>query len=449
MKAHLRLALILFLCRLPFLAYYYPGCVPGDTFTSISQWHGIRDFTADLSGAGGDVVFTNHLPFFTTIIFGSFYDLGELMGNPNLGLFLLSLIFTALFCDIVARMLCRLCESRVVMILACVYALFPYFGLWSVDLVKDTLMALAMLWLTYGLMCREPIASMGRGLISDWWFSGVLLLFMLTKNQCPYIVVLLAVVLLLCYRRSWQLIALRFGAALVVYYAIWMSIVLPAANVSPVGKQEVMGALFQQSARSLIEHPEDISREEKLAINAMLPHAAEVYTPALQDPVKFRYNSKATSAQFREYLCAWASVGLRHPSTYLAATWENCNAYFVPGLCNGKDIYPLASTGENHNVETTEGMVSNRSNLSFLQRIPIVGMFLTIGSFIWLLIFTALYVIWQKKEALIIMAPSLIQLLVLILSPENGCYRYVVPILWCLPIYVALVLTTTRSEVPQ
>lgn len=443
MKSRLNLFLLLLLSRIPFLIYYYPGCVPGDTFTSIAQWHGVRDFTADLAGAGTDVIFTNHLPFLTTILYGTFYDFGALLGNPDSGLFLFALLQTLLLCDVVSRIVWWfqkggvLTERTKQYAFLAAYMFFPFFGLWSMDLVKDSLMALAMLWLTYSMLKREYIEGSG------WRFGVVLLLFMLTKNQCPYIVIALAL-LLLCFNHKYaKTIGLRFSVPLLLYYGVWMGIVLPAAHVAPVGRQELMGSLFQQSARYCQQYPQEVTKEEQASVRAVLS-SCEDYNPRLQDPVKFSYNPHATSTDLKRYLTAWAHMGMKHPATYIAATWQNCNAYFVPGLTNEGEVYPLASTGEN--------VGDKRTNLAFLQRIPLVGRVLSIGTFVWLLLGAAAYSLWRKKrEALIIMAPALIQSLVLVLSPENGCYRYVLPIIWCIPIYIALAFgsTATRSAMPQ
>ena len=58
----------------------------------------------------------------------------------------------------------------------------------------------------------------------------------------------------------------------------------------PEGKQEILGTLFQQTAKYVIDHGEEVTKEEREAINVILDYdtLADRYSIFVQDPVKFQ-----------------------------------------------------------------------------------------------------------------------------------------------------------------
>ena len=88
---------------------------------------------------------------------------------------------------------------------------------------------------------------------------------------------------------------------------------------------------FQQTARYVRDLEDDVTPEEKAAINAILPYEelGELYNPELSDPIKNRMKS-VTVDEFKHYLNAWLAMGLRHPGVYIQATLNNTYSYFYP-----------------------------------------------------------------------------------------------------------------------
>ncbi|MDE7201236.1 MAG: hypothetical protein K2O91_04835 [Lachnospiraceae bacterium] len=70
---------------------------------------------------------------------------------------------------------------------------------------------------------------------------------------------------------------------------------------------------FQQTARYLLYASEDITEEEKAAVDAILPidQIAAIYNPEISDAVKnqYRYNTEG----LKEYFKAWYSMFKKHP----------------------------------------------------------------------------------------------------------------------------------------
>lgn len=449
---------LLVAARLPFLLLFFPGCLFGDTWGSIEQWRGIRDFTADLAGAPADVTIINHAPFLSTLIYGTTYDVGEALGAPNVAFGMLSLVQTVLLAWAITAVLVLLRRhgvgQRWLWAAVAAYALTPYYGVWSVELVKDSIMSVCAIALTYCLLriWLEPQVLRWRelrGLMFLGGFAGVLLLFMMSKNQCPYIVVVLAAVVVVRHRRRWRVLAGVFASALAAYYIVWNGIVLTAFGVYPVGRQEMMGFMFQQTALCLKEHPHDLSAPERTAIDAVLPadSIAALYCPDLQDPVKFCFRGDATKEEVEGYVEVWAAMALRHPLTYVEALWRECDGYFVPMARGGRtqcdEPYALCGSGTFDTALPASGVHAvhdlPRNTFAFLQRMPVVGWVLNIGSLMCLFVALVLCaVVRRRTDVLVVMMPMVLQTLILVLSPEDGCHRYVMPILWQLPLYALL-----------
>ena len=85
---------------------------------------------------------------------------------------------------------------------------------------------------------------------------------------------------------------------------------LPVWNVSPRGKQEALGGLFQQTARVVTYYGDEITEEEKEAIDAILPYdsLSKRYDAILTDSVKKKFNQNATSEQLNNYYKCWFSM---------------------------------------------------------------------------------------------------------------------------------------------
>ncbi|MGL4292627.1 MAG: DUF6020 family protein [Bacteroidales bacterium] len=88
--------------------------------------------------------------------------------------------------------------------------------------------------------------------------------------------------------------------------------------------------------------------------------------------------------------------------------------------------------------EITPLFSREKSGLSFLLKLPVIGWFVSPG-FLMLIFLTCFYelVFRTDKKWLAIFMPTLLSFLILFISPENGCYRYVMPIAMILPFFIA------------
>lgn len=212
-------------------------------------------------------------------------------------------------------------------------ALFPLFPLYAVTMVRDTLFSLACLALSVLLleMARTKCACLRR-VSFCCLLSLAAWLVMLTKSQGVYFVAVIGVACL-AYKGARTRAAVALLVPAVLFQTVWLGILLPMWNVAPVGRQEALGPMFQQTARYVVTYPDDVSEKEADVIRAVIDydHLPELYDPMLSDPVKFTFRQDCLDEWLRDYYKVWWDMLLRHPDVYLQAFIHNVYTSFCVG----------------------------------------------------------------------------------------------------------------------
>ena len=336
-KRFLLAAGLVALCWLPYFWAFYPGLSSPDTGMQIA-WalHKPTPWLQYSPLRGPDIYATNHHPYLVTLLFGLFAKLGLALGDLSRGVALycaLQLLLTALVMTAAWYYLRRLGLSERAFRGGLAFtALFPLFPLYAITMLKDSLFSLACLG--FSLLLFETARTKGEALRRRSFLlllSAAALLVALTKNQGVYFVAAAGICALACCRPR-----LRAAAALLIpvllFQVVWIQILLPAWNVAPGGKQEVLGLLFQQTARYVSTYPEEVTEEEAEAIRAVLDYdrLPELYEPRLADPVKFTFRQDASPDQLSAYYHAWSQMLRKHPAVYAEALLNNIyGGFFV------------------------------------------------------------------------------------------------------------------------
>ena len=314
-------AVVLAVCWLPFFIVYFPGSLPYDGVRSLNQF---------VAGAPLE----NHHPVLMNMLYAVLYQAGTAVGTAlgqdlssalspdNLGVFAIVSFQTAV-CVLVFSGVVRFVDrsnapAAFTWVTLGFFALFPAWGVFAQDAFKDTLFngvfALFVLvcgWILLpatrpavfarsgaergrGVGGRAAAISGGSGELALWallFFVGILVC--LTRNNGVYLVA--PTLLLVCvFARSKQAVAVLVGV-LALYVGV-TSFLWPAIGVDMKGNsKETLSIPFQQTARYVATHPDDVTDEEHAAIDAVLPYdqLAELYMPDLSDPVKesFKLNN--------------------------------------------------------------------------------------------------------------------------------------------------------------
>jgi hypothetical protein len=463
-KHFLLAAGLVILCWLPYYYLFFPGMGNPDTSMQIA-WalHYPQDWLQYSPVRGPEIYATNHHPYFTTVLFGLFAKIGlRINGNIYYGVALynlLQMILTALAMTGAWFYLRRIgLRGRYCKVGLVFTALFPLFPLYAITMLKDSLFSLACL--TFSLLLFETARTRGESL-KKIWFDALLflnaLLVALSKNQGVYFVAVAAVVCLIFCRQRIRAVVTLIVPVLLFQY-VWLQILLPAWNVAPGGKQEVLGLLFQQTARYVTMYPEDVTEEEADAIRAVIDydHLAELYKPTLADPVKFTYNQDATEEELSAYYQAWKSMFRRHPDAYVQAFLHNIYGSFYTERQTALSYTDFDDReGSQHPdlyVEKTERLEKAQPIVLILlpaiQHLPGIGMLFCIGFYPWVILFIFLDTLRRKRYAQILsQLPAILSVAVLLLAPVSGSYRYAMPMIYMIPFLLSTCLLP-RTALP-
>lgn len=267
----------------------------------------------------------------------------------------------------------------------------------------------------------------------------------LTKQQGAYILLVCAVVLAIVYRKRIVKAIIPMIVISVFYLTVFCNIILPALNVAPSSKQEMMGFMFQQTARYVVDYPEDVTEEEENIIGKVLPYnkLQELYDPYSQDPVKFEYKQMATEEERSAYKNIWFKMFFKHPDSYIKATLENCSGFFIAhdtndyiywpvylehsDILNGHEVFKL------HNCKPFPFYYIVNNIIELTGRTPLLKLLFKTYLYVWITIIT-LVVAFIKKNyySYIYMMPVILSLALLIITPMFE-FRYGLPFIYIMP----------------
>ena len=442
-KHMIKYMLIMLLLWLPYYILLFPGTGNGDTSRQIIMFfHERKDMLLDYSpNVGEDVYITNMHPFFTTIIFGLFAKLGIVVfGKIEVGVGIYTFIQMIMYAGVFSFILCYFEKqglSRKVIKIAHIFiCLCPLFPLYSICMLKDTMFALT--YIPLSVMLFEIYRTKGEALRS-WKFVTTLticsLLFTLTKNQGVYFLFVILVVSLIVYRKFFIKLLISFGIPVIFFTVIWSMLILPAANVASGGKQEMLGLLFQCTARYVKEYPAEVTAEERQVIDKILDYdeIAELYNPQLQDPVKFTFNQESTGKDLKDYFGVYFSMFAKHPLCYIDAVINNCFGFFdVSRMSKMAYTYFWNRIDEDSYLNVGGAFPGIQKKgyklIFFVQRFPVINIFISVGTYSMLAVYMILLAIRNKQYGkLYPLLVTILSVLILVISPSSGNFRYTMP----------------------
>lgn len=306
------------LAWLPWLVVCWPGSVDWDSHTQISQ-------------VIGDMAMTAHHTVLSTWLHGGAVWLGRLLGSDNLGVFLYVALQTLAAAWVFSRMV--LFAKRLKLPLGvqaailCFFALVPAWGAFMQTMVKDTLFA--VLFALFMLRTAE-LLLFGASRVQIARYALVALLCCLLRQNGVYAV--LPALVAVCFvakggslRRG---VALGTGAVLAVL--LTFNTVTGALLAIPQGSRgEMLSIPFQQTARYVKYYENEVTPEERAAIDAVLDFEkiGSSYDPMMSDGVKGTYKNP-DSAALAGYFKTWFSMFLKKPVIYLQALQGNTYGYY-------------------------------------------------------------------------------------------------------------------------
>lgn len=456
--------LVVFLCRLPYLAAFYPCSMSWDGGAQICDFYSLYD-----SGT-----FYNHHPPLVSFLYGAAALYSQKWGIPNAGMFVVPLMQTCLSAFAVAQVYVLFRELAVPYGLRwsglAYYGLFTVWCIFDVTYIKDSiywqlslLYALEMVWC---IVRQEAFFARKRHLLMMAVY-GVLMTQ--TRNNGIFVLLFTVPVLLVIIRGRKKGLYLGPAAAMFAVVYLLNNALYPALGVVNLEvKEDTYCILFQQTAKYGQDYPEDVTEEERAFLNQMFDYdeLVRVYNPQLADWVKNclkiceATSADGTNAEFArikdEYFKVWFAQFRRHPLSYVNTFLECSYGYYYPEVRPYKEGAGFYEMDRNM---FTEGMHQARQvgafarfrflleQVSKFEYLPGIGLLYHCGFYTWCVVFAAGYLlIGRRYREAAAALPAAVNILVCLVSPVNTCIRYAMPVMCLVPVLYAVALRKDRNS---
>ena len=443
-----------------YIIAFYPIILSPDPSFQIKQYFNEHTKYIDwVIQVDENVNMTTHHPVIHTFLLGSCIQIGRMILNDNFGLFLYSILQTLTLALVFSYSIYFLkkhqVSNRLRLVVLIIYALVPMFPLYAMSGVKDPYYTAFMI--LYTLFLFDIIASKNKTKISirqACYLMILLLLIALFRNNGLY-VILLSLPLFIVYSKKNRVILTTVLLLFFLSYTGFNKILIPKLGISEGSIREVLSIPFQQTARYVKEHEEDVTEEEKEIIDKVLGYddLAARYDPEKADPVKNEYNKYTTTQDLKNYFKVWLQGLIKHPDTYVQATLNNVYGYFYPNSTKWYVYYKFDDRiTQNDLVDYHYNSLSGlRNTLSDYGKnfpyIPIIGFLSNIGFSAWIMFMMIVYCIdKKKKQYILVLSPLLVSLLVCVASPVNTYFRYSMPYIFVIPVLFCLIHKVLRSK---
>ncbi len=422
---------ILLACWMPWGVFCFPGNLPWDAGTSIAWF-----LNLDRSNVNN--------PWFQNLWMGLFFQAGNLLGLPKLGIYLycwLQMILEAwLLGKVIAYLWDRTGAGKAAGALVPFFALLPVFPIYAFMMGKDSGFALALLAMVYLL-----IRAAEEG--DDFWedrrsrriLAALPAVLGLQRNFGGVIPLGVFIILVLKARKKKGLPAAG-GAALALLAA---TVLIPRlAGIPPAEIKEEMSIPLQTAAFYVQERPEEVTEEEWETISRVVEPRIliEEYHPMIADPIKDK--SSFTAETRAEFLRMWAGLFRKHPDTILEGWKWSTHLYF--SLTQDSEIKSHVFIGvccdpalqEKLGIESWEaGNYFAKGAWTVSMQVPVVRTLQRIGGYSWILCGLALLTLAVRRLRKFFPCCVVLGMVLAacMLSPVNGYYRYAYPMILSLP----------------
>ena len=387
-------SLVLFLCWVPFLVFYYPGNITPDSVACIIR-------------AAGKTRLSDQQPVLFILMIRPFLKIAAHFGkDENFGsaLFLLFQVaaMALLLGYLPAWMIRSGCQKGIVFPVMAYYLLIPVFPLYSVTLWKDVPFAGVMLLFLLDLF--DIIKSGGKMLASPrslFWFLTLSFFLCFLRHNGYCVVLVLFAVLAAVYRKFWKRFLPAF-LSLLIAVPVMEGPVYRLCGIIKSPFAEAVGIPLQQIGYT-VAHNGNLTNKDAEFLNRLLPLETmkKAYNPFSANGIKFQKNfdnrvleenkavflktwARMLPANWKEYGKAWLleTVGFWHPGTSSTVLVYGIPESFRPAA--RKDgIFPSDILLEKDRLESIRGEIRRWSE-KFQSEIPLAFPLMNPASLFWM-----------------------------------------------------------------
>lgn len=417
----------------------------------LSQWPGnfVFDAKYQISEVCHDSYSTHH-PLLHTLLMGRAYQFGERIGNVSAGYQLYTLLQMLILTSAFAYLLFYFYKKGVP---RCIrigvllwFALFPMHPAFAISATKDVLCAAFFLY--YAIFLFRLLVDREKFV---WYsYAGMILagvLLGLLRNNAIYALAVSGLIVLL-YLKSLKskahfLIALM--AILLLHSLCNRGLIAYTHAYSPDTQREMMSVPLQCMARvaSYRKSELDPALYEEICMYIQEEDISS-YNPYLADSVKNNANEHLLRSNKLNFFKLWLKIGLQFPDEYLESIITNTMGYWYP-LNQG--VYVSADIAVYHTLIGTEHEIIKHDYFPLVapyynyllyhlnyRNIPIMGYLFRNAPYVWLLVLTLLWSIYQKRHGLLIWGMLPLMYLGTCFLGPMAALRYIYCLIVCAPL---------------
>lgn len=437
--------LLLLLLWMPVLILSFPGNLCYDVIGQIEQVIGRASYSA-------------HHPLLHTLLAGGCTELFyRLTGSYSVGLWIYVLLQACMLASALAGTVWWLAGRRfargevshpILVLILGVYVFSPMYSNIASTAIKDVPFVAAFIW--YVILLAE--VWLNRERLRQKGFLAVLLtveiLMSLMRNNGFYVLFLTGLVLCAAWwkqsgRRERIRIFLFLFSVPVLLSGVSGKLLTAGLKAEQGKAAEMLSLPFQQTARYLQLYRQEITDEEKKAIEAVLKdvdEAAGAYDPDLADPVKSLYYAcgQVSGRELADYLRVWFADFFKHPCVYAEAFFAHIYGWFDPQVSNAPRYEAQYDLFEKTGLfKTTEKVLLFSYRLA--DRITPLGLLQNVGAYTWAMLILLGYTRRKNRDMTVLLTPLLASLLICLASP---CFylhpRYAYPYMFTIPFLYGL-----------
>lgn len=453
---------------IPYFVAYFPGVYWYDTSWQLMEYY------------DPSVPFTDHHPFMMTYLYVGFAHIGKaLFNNAIYGLYLLVLVQSLLSTLAIA---CTVCYTgkyntpwKCRFFIAAFLTLFPIIPMMSMSLAKDTFntpffvffsIAFCELWRTQGEILKSVSFNV--------FFILDVLAVSLIKKTGMYIIVL-ALLLLACFVvKHWSCKIATIVLGSVPYLVVGIIVptfILPALHIAPGESNEILAVPMQQVANVVHDHKDDLSAAEidkiQQTYHMDIDQLQGAYCWYKADPIK---GQELSSKDVHALITTWMKQLVKHPGDMIAGWGGLSVAWFSFNVASGEErdlsmMLPINNSKHHYqNIEqyipwtdnTKAGNAIGRFYADTLSATPIFNIIWQKAFWATILPCAIMFLILRSKKnklnLLMLNLPMFITMLVLFAGPistHTEATRYVLPMLYIIPLFLSLTLKHLSLKNPK
>lgn len=427
---------VILILWIPYLMSYWPGGIYNDTLYSIHI-------------ALGEQPMDNQNTVLYALFWRLVFNIGMVVNQGAYGGLKLMTVIQSLALIVTASSFFTWLRSRglkrwAVGILTVIFAIMPEFPFYGISLWKDTLFGVVLFWysfLIYIMITDSKDIKKPVGIVRIIEYAVLSLLVIFGRNNGIYIVILTSLVtgiILMKAAKNKFVSFISVSVGIIVASIVVTGPVYKACGVIESDPVEKYGIPLQQTAY-ILSSGGSFSESQKAVIEEILPVEGwiNLYNPIVVDTIKFSplFNAGYFNTHISEFVSAYAGIVIKNPilafKGYLLSTigfWDawisSSSAYICNVHCFNAEYFMSDYFNQKTGLTLTD----------------IVGprWYISSGLLIWIMLLSVCFIMQKKNYRMLApVVPSLgLWITLMIATPISFSFRYIFPMLLCIPIYI-------------